>query len=65
MDIWEQRGVSLGRLARTANKDALFCFAMLAVMGTPSFSQVGLEISKGTLLNQENCEEINTVNTKV
>lgn len=46
--------------ARTAAEDALYCLAMLAVVGTPPFSQMGLENLKGTVLNQKSI-----VNTKV
>lgn len=48
-----------GCLAKTAAEDALLRFAVLAI-GTPRSSQMGLEILKGTVLNQKSI-----VNTKV
>lgn len=49
----------LARTSRTAAEDALLRFAVLAI-GTPRSSQMGLEILKGTVLNQKSI-----VNTKV
>lgn len=49
-----------GCLARTAAGDTLYRSAMLAMIGTPPCSQMGLENLKGTVLNQKSI-----VNTKV